>query len=163
LTDTARTVDYIPRTRELYEPLPAYRWADRRDEPVPWAPLRKPLARCRVALGATGGVYAPGQAPFHFKDDTSTRVVSTSIEARELGVSHFGYPTVDAERDPNCVFPVDRLRELAADGTIGELAATAITCMGGIYSQRRVVEELVPAVLDWLLPLDVDLFYLVPA
>jgi D-proline reductase (dithiol) PrdB len=163
MTDPRVTVDYIPRTRELYSELPPYRWADHRTDPVPWTPLTKPLASCRVALGSTGGVYAPGQPPFHFKDDTSVRVIPTSLPANELRVSHFGYPTGDAERDPNCVFPVDRLRELVADGTVGELAATAITCMGGIYSQRRVREELIPAVLEWLIPLDVDLFYLVPA
>ncbi|RMF25561.1 MAG: hypothetical protein D6760_00710 [Deltaproteobacteria bacterium] len=156
-------VDYIPRTRELYAPKPPYRWADNRGEPVPWTPLRKPLAECRVALGASGGVYVSGQEPFHFKDDTSIRTIPADIEIGALRVAHFGYPTGDAERDPNCVFPLERLRELAADGTIGELAPTAISWMGGIYSQRRVLSELAPAILAELRAQDVDLFYIVPA
>ncbi|MFN2375033.1 MAG: glycine/sarcosine/betaine reductase selenoprotein B family protein [Candidatus Binatia bacterium] len=156
-------VDYIPRTRELYDPLPAYRWSDLRGQPVPWTPLAKPLSECRVALGSSGGVYVEGQEPFHFKDDASMRVVPADTDVARLRVAHFGYPTADAERDPNCVFPLDRLRELAADGTIGELSPRAFTFMGGIYSQRRVAETLIPALVENLKEDDVDLFYIVPA
>ncbi|MFN2426196.1 MAG: glycine/sarcosine/betaine reductase selenoprotein B family protein [Candidatus Binatia bacterium] len=156
-------VDYIPRTRELYDPLPAYRWSDNRGLPVPWTPLVKPLSECRVALASSGGVYVDGQPPFHFRDDSSMRIVPADIDPACLRVAHFGYPTDDAEKDPNCVFPLERLREMEADGTIGELSPRAITFMGGIYSQRRVLEDLVPAVLDIVRQDNVDLFYIVPA
>jgi len=156
-------VDYIPRTRELYDPLPAYRWSDNRGLPVPWTPLLKPLSECRVALASSGGVYVEGQPPFHFKDDASLRVVPAGTDVAALRVAHFGYPTKDAEQDPNCVFPLERLRELEDDGTIGELSPRAFTFMGGIYSQRRVAEDLVPALLEKLKEDDVDLFYIVPA
>lgn len=156
-------VDYIPRTRELYDPLPAYRWTDNRSLPVPWTPLSRPLAECRVALASSGGVYVDGQAPFHFKDDSSLRVVPANTPTSSLRVAHFGYPTHDAEIDPNCVFPLDRLRELAEDGTIGGLSPHALTFMGGIYSQRRVMEDLVPPIIAQLKEDDVDLFYIVPA
>jgi D-proline reductase (dithiol) PrdB len=156
-------IDYIPRTRELYDPLPAYRWTDNRALAVPWTPLRKPLSECRVALGASGGIYVAGQEPFHFRDDTSMRVIPSSTRTEDLRIAHFGYPTRDAELDPNCVFPLDRLRELEADGTIGELSPRAFTWMGGVYSQRRVTEELIPELVSKVKEDDVDLFYIVPA
>ena len=156
-------IDYIPRTRELYDPLPAYRWTDNRGLDVPWTPLDRPLSRCRVALASSGGVHLRGQEPFHFKDDTSIRVIPTETATEDLEVSHFGYPTADAERDPNCVFPLERFRELVNAGVLGGLAPRAITFMGGIYSQRRVGEALVPSVLEELQSQDVDLFYIVPA
>ena len=156
-------IDYIPRTRELYDPLPPYRWTDNRGLAVPWTPLTKPLASCRVALASSGGVYVEGQHPFHFKDDASLRVVPADTSTSDLRVAHFGYPTDDAEQDPNCVFPLDRMRELADDGTIGELSPRALTFMGGIYSQRRVMEDLVPPIVALLQEDDVDLFYIVPA
>jgi len=156
-------VDYIPRTRELYHPTPAYRWANNRALSVPWTPLAKPLPECRVALLSTGGVYRRDQEPFHFKDDTSLRPIPATTSTSDLAVAHFGYPTADARKDPNCVFPLDRLRELAADGVIGEVAPTAITCMGGVYSQRRVKEQLIPEIEGILREQDIDLFYLVPA
>jgi len=156
-------VDYIPRTSELYAPLPPYRWSDQRGLPVPWTPLTKPLSECRVALASSGGVHVDGQEPFHFKDDTSLRVIPRDVDTAALRVAHFGYPTADAENDPNCVFPLERLREMEADGTIGEVSPRAFTFMGGIYSQRRVMEELVPAIVEKLKEDEVDLFYLVPA
>ncbi len=156
-------VDYIPRTRELYDPKPPYHWADHRDRPVPWTPLEKPLRECRVALASSGGIYVEGQDPFHFRDDTSMREIPSDVEVADLRVAHFGYPVMDAMQDPNCVFPIERLREMEADGTIGELAPRAFTFMGGIYSQRRVGEELIPALLEKVRADDVDLFYIVPA
>jgi D-proline reductase (dithiol) PrdB len=156
-------VDYIPRTRELYAPLPPYRWADNRHQPVPWAPLRKPLSQCRILLVGSGGIYADGQPPFQLKDDVSIRLIATDTPTSMLRVSHFGYPTVYAEEDPNCVFPLDRLRELADDGVIGELAPSAISCMGGIYSHRRVLADLAPEILAQVERQRADLVYLVPA
>jgi hypothetical protein len=46
----------------------------------------------------------------------------------------------DADRDPNCVFPLERLRELEAAGVIGELAPAAVSFVT-LYSARREVAE----------------------
>jgi D-proline reductase (dithiol) PrdB len=156
-------VDYIPRTRELYDPLPAYRWADNRGADVPWTPLTKPLSQCRVALASSGGVFVEGQQPFHFEDDTSHREIPADTDMARLRVAHFGYPTGDATKDPNCVFPLERLREMEADGVIGSLSPRAFTFMGGVYSQRLVKEELIPPLLAKVKEDNVDLFYIVPA
>ena len=157
------SVAYIPRTRELYDPLPPYRWADNRSQLVPWAPISKPLSECRVALASSGGVFLEGQEPFQFEDDTSLREIPVDTDMAQLRVAHFGYPTGDAQRDPNCVFPLERLRELVNEGVIGSLSPRAFTFMGGIYSQRRVKEELIPPLLAKVKEDNIDLFYLVPA
>ena len=154
-------IDYIPRTRELYSDYPPYRWVVNND--APWTPLRKPLKECRVALAGSGGVYHRDQEPFHTKDDTSHREIPKHVDPRDLRVYHFGYRTEDAEADPNCVFPVERLRELEADGIIGELADPAHSFMGGVYSARRVRSELVPAMVDLVTKQGVDALLLVPA
>jgi D-proline reductase (dithiol) PrdB len=130
---------------------------------VPWTPLSRPLAECRVALAGSGGVHLQGQQAFHFSDDTSIREIPADSDSGDLLVSHFGYPVGDARKDPNCVFPLERLRELADQGVIAGVAPTAFTFMGGIYSHRRVAEELIPALLDGLRSQEVDLFLLVPA
>ena len=80
-----------------------------------------------------------------------------------LRVSHFGYLTGDAKLDPNCVFPLERLRELEADGTIGELTDPAYSLMGGIYSARRVRNEVVPLVVEQVRQQKVGVLFLVPA
>ena len=154
-------IAYIPRTREMYAEYPAYRWVVNQD--VPWTPLAKPLDRCKLAFVGSGGVYLQGQRPFHTKDDTSVREIRKEVDVKELRVSHFGYRTEDAREDPNCVFPIQWLRELESDGLIGQLADPAYSCMGGVYSARRVSEELVPVLVSRLQQETVDACFLVPA
>ena len=158
-------VPYIDRTRRLYGQHRPYRWVvnDPTANPIPWTPIEKPLSASRVALIASGGVYAADQEPFHFRDDTSHREVAADTPIESLRIAHFGYDIRDARRDPGCVFPLGALRTLAADGVIGELVDPAFSFMGGIYSSRRVREELAPRLRDRIADLRADLAFLVPA
>ena len=161
MKEPERYIQYIPRTHDLYASHSPYRWAENTD--APWTPLTKPLNLCRVALASSAGIYLKCQTPFHTKDDTSIREIPKTASVSDFGVNHFGYRMDGAERDPNCVFPLETLRKLEREGFIGELAETAYTFMGGIYSARRVREELAPQLVERALAAEVDLFYLVPA
>jgi D-proline reductase (dithiol) PrdB len=154
-------VEYIPRTRELYRDFAPYRWVVNHDTP-PWTPLRKPLAQCKVALMSSGGILYRDQPRFH-REDASYRVIPKAATQAELDVWHFGYPTKDAKADHNCVFPLARVRDLEAEGVIGELADPAYSFMGGIYSARKVRDELAPKIADEIKRAHADAFYLVPA
>ncbi|MPY91656.1 MAG: hypothetical protein GEV08_00925 [Acidimicrobiia bacterium] len=156
-------VDYIAETRATYDKLgyPPYRWVAS-ETPPPWAPLRKPLADSRIGLVASGGIYRAGQVAFHFRDDASYRVIPTDVDTSELRATHFAYDLGDARRDINVVFPLDTLRALVADGAVGELAPEAFTFMGGIYSTRRVAEQLAPELQARLVAQEVDALLLVP-
>jgi len=156
-------VRYIDRTREQYSALGygQYAWVHEPTVP-PWAPLTKPLSECRLGLVASGGIYARGQTAFTFKDDTTYRAIPTDIDTAELRATHFAYDLTDARRDINCVFPLDTLRGLVADGTVGGLAPNFLTCMGGIYSSRRVRDQLAPAIVERCLNDRIDGLLLVP-
>jgi D-proline reductase (dithiol) PrdB len=155
--------DYIAETRRLYDSLgyEPYRWAER-PEPPPWAPIDRPLAECRVAVIASGGIYRAGQVAFHHRDDTSIRIIDRDTPTAELRATHFAYDLTDARADPNCVFPIDTLRDLAADGMIGELAGELYTFMGGIYSTRKVDEIVAPQLVDLVGGQHPDIVLLVP-
>src|SRR5262245_25862037 len=155
--------DYIAETRRLYDSLgyESYRWAER-PEPAPWAPIRRPLAECRVGVIASGGIYRAGQIAFHHRDDTSIRVIGRDTPTAELRATHFAYDLTDARADPNCVFPIDTLRDLAGDGMIGELADELYTFMGGIYSTRKVDEIVAPLLVDLVGRQHPDIVLLVP-
>ncbi len=105
-----------------------------------------------------------GQVAFHWNDDTGIRHIPTDQPASDVRVTHFAYDLEPARSDPNIVFPVDRLNEMAANGIIGGLTPEALACMGGIYSARRAEEELAPAIVDAVaqMPTDIDLVLLVP-
>ena len=156
-------VDYIARTRRQYVKLgyPPYRWARNEGQP-PFAPLRKPLSQSRLGLVASGGIYRTGQVAFHYRDDFSFRVIPSNTPTGELRTTHFAYDLADARHDPNAVFPLETLRNLAAEGRIGELGPSAYAFMGGIYSARLVRERLAPAIAERLQKDEVDVALLVP-
>ncbi|MCP3933741.1 MAG: hypothetical protein GY708_00050 [Actinomycetia bacterium] len=159
----ASPVPYIDRTRDQYAGLgyEAYGWAHI-DEAPPWAPVTKLLSESKLGVIATGGVYAAGQTAFTYKDDTTYRAIPTDVDSADLRATHFAYDLTDAREDINCVFPIDTLRSFRDEGVVGALADNFYTCMGGIYSQRRVIEELAPTLVDRCLADDVDLVLLVP-
>jgi D-proline reductase (dithiol) PrdB len=156
-------VDYLAQTRDSYTALgyDAYRWADN-PEPVALTPLTKPLSESRVALIASGGVYRSGQVAFTHKDDLTHREIPSDTATEDLRVTHFAFDQTNARQDPNVVFPLDALRTLAAEGVIGSVADEALTFMGGIYSQRRLGETVIPNLVRRVRELDADLALLVP-
>ena len=156
-------VDYIEVTRSTYDELgySAYRWVHSA-EPTPFTRPRKPLSQSRLGLVASGGIYVTGQIAFHYRDDTSFRLIPGHTPSEDLRATHFAYDLEDARSDPNVVFPLDTLRQLVTAGEIGELAPNAIAFMGGIYSARLVRDELAPAITQALLQQEVDVALLVP-
>jgi len=150
-------VAYIPRTRQLYHAFTPYRWVVNKG-----TPLRKPIAHSKVALISSGGILYRDQPRFH-REDASYRRIPKNASRDELNIWHFGYKTADAQADPNCVFPLERMRELEKEGVIGELSDPSFSFMGGIYSARKVRDELAPKILDELRLTQVDAFFLVPA
>lgn len=156
-------VEYMQRITDNYAKLgyKPYQWV-RNPERAPWQPLRKPLSECRLGLIASGGIYVSGQVAFHFKDDASFREIPTTVNTSELRTAHFAYDQTDARKDPNVVFPIDTLRRLVNEGVIGSLTEHAFTFMGGIYSSRKVRDELAAQLTERLFAEKADIALLVP-
>ena len=157
-------VRYIDSITERYENLgyDPYRWF-RADEPPAWTPLRTPRRALKLGVLSTSGAYVAGQLAFHYKDDTSIREIAIDTPVEQLRFSHLteNY-LVAARRDPDCIVPLSALRRLLREGIVGQIANNVLSCMGGIYSQRRVRDELIPAVADTFTAQDVDAVLLVP-
>ena len=87
---------------------------------VPFTPYDRPLSQAIVALVSATGVYAPDQEPFPTEDpgDVTYRLIPSGTEAKALKIAHHHYDHAEADGDPNIVFPIDSLRELANDGFI---------------------------------------------
>ena len=151
-------IAYIQRTRERYAAYPPYRWAVNTD--APWTPLTKPVAKTRLAVISSGGFYLPDQPPFAERDVSYRRIPKTTRLA-DLRIYHHGYRDDDADRDPNCVFPLDRLRELEAEGVIGELVDPAFSFVM-TYAWTREVSERGPRLAAELRELGAEAAFLVP-
>ena len=157
-------ISYIANITERYNSLgyKPYRWYHA-DEPPAFTPLKKPLAESRVGMISTSGAYVVGQVAYYYKDDTSIREIPKDTPSDQIHFSHIteNY-LVNPRKDPNCIFPIDALREAEQDGTIGELAPNFFSCMGGVYSQRRVREETIPELRARFHSQAVDTVLLVP-
>jgi D-proline reductase (dithiol) PrdB len=163
MTERTGPIDYIAQTLATYRKLgfPDYQWA-RNDDMPPWTQLARPVAESRLVLIASGGIYQQGQVAFHHRDDVSFREIPRDVELDALRTSHFAYDQSAARRDPNVVYPIGTLRTLVAEGSLGGLADHGLTFMGGIYSQRRVREELLPRLVERVRELAADIALLVP-
>ena len=159
-----RTIEYIRRTREKYLELgfPVYNWTV--NETSPWTPLTKPLEECRVALLCSGGISLPGQPPFDpgGRDDLSFREIPRDADLSQAVINHNYYDHGDAEKDVNCVFPIERLRELEEEGYIGGLAPFGYTFMGRIFRRMALVGEMAPDLVRRLRENAVDVLLGVP-
>jgi len=96
----------------------------------PWV-LGQPLARRRVSLISTAGLHRRGDRPFEGMTG-DYRVIPGNIEARDLVMTHIStnFDRTGFQQDWNVVFPLDRLKELAAEGIIGSVAAYHYSFMG---------------------------------
>ncbi|HEX6852967.1 MAG TPA: glycine/sarcosine/betaine reductase selenoprotein B family protein [Candidatus Polarisedimenticolaceae bacterium] len=156
-------VDDLPLPYRLF--VRTYPW--RRVDPVPWAALSKPLASCRVAVVSSAGFVAPGQAPFDDGvrgGDWSFREIPAETDVRTLVSRHRSeaWDRSGIARDANLAFPIDRMRELAAEGRIGSIASRHLSFMGSITAPGRLIRESAPKGAALLVADRVDVALLVP-
>jgi D-proline reductase (dithiol) PrdB len=145
--------------------LKGYRW--RRLDPVPWAPLRKPLSACRAALVTTAGFVMPDQPRFDESvrgGDFSYREIPDAVDPGCLIESHRSesFDHTGVREDPNLAFPLDRLRELARDGRIGPVNRRHFSFMGSITAPGRLTRQTAPEVARRLAADGVDIVLLTP-
>jgi D-proline reductase (dithiol) PrdB len=155
-------VKYIELTRATFADQPPYQWTV--NETAPWTPIEKELAESKVVLVSSGGVYRNDQIPFDpIKNDLTFREIPRDVDVKDLKISHDFYDHTDADRDINCVFPIERMRELEQEGFIGVLSEINFTFMGRIFRKTQFVSEMVPALIGRFKALQCDLAFLVPA
>jgi hypothetical protein len=111
----------------------------RKELPIPFTALRKPLRESRFGLVTSGGLYHRGHdQPFDAErerrepswGDPSFRVLPADMDPAEVGVSHLHINRKDVLADMNILLPIQRFNELAAEGRVGGVAGNAYSFMG---------------------------------
>jgi len=99
--------------------------------PPVWIRIKKPLREMRVALITTAGLHFRGDDAFHFTD-ASYRPIPGEVDAKDLVMSHSSanFDKSGFAEDVNLVFPIDRLKELAANSSVGSIADVHYSFMG---------------------------------
>lgn len=156
------SIDKLPLALRMF--LHTYPW--RRVDPNPSAPLRKSVDTCRIALVTSAGLMGQGEQPFDERlgGDFSYRVISKEQDVQSMREFHrsssFDHSGIESDR--NLAFPLDRLRELALAGEIGEVAPRHLSFMGSITAPGRLRRTSAPAAAQLLVEDQVDLALLVP-
>ncbi len=143
----------------------AYPW--RRVEPIPWTPLRKPLAESHLALLSSAGFVLPGQRAFDSSvrgGDPSFREIPDDCRVGDLRDTHRSkaFDHRGLRQDPNLALPIDRVRELVHRGRIGSANWRHLSFMGSITAPRRLVRQTAPEAARMLVEDGVDAALLVP-
>jgi D-proline reductase (dithiol) PrdB len=96
----------------------------------PWV-SGPPLSQRRVAIVSSAGLVVRGENPFRGRD-ADYRVIPADTKPDDLLISHISinFDRTGFQEDWSVVFPLDRLRELAAEGMIGGVAPTHYSFMG---------------------------------
>ncbi len=111
---------------------------------IPYTPRFRELKDSVFALVTTAGVHLRDQEPFDVAGDNSWRLIPGDVQASQLMVTHDHYDHRDADQDINCIFPIDRLRELATAGIIGGVSDKHLGFMGYTQNFRDLYERVAP-------------------
>jgi len=114
---------------------------------APWAPLRKALRECAVALVTTAGVHVRGDRPFTNADQTF-RMIPSETPTQDIIMSHtsIGFDRTGVYQDLNLVFPVDRLRDMQVAGEVGQIGPNFYAFLGAQRSYQHLIEQSGPEV-----------------
>ena len=134
---------------------------------TPFTPLKKPLEKCRVSLLTTGGVHTKNQKPFDMADkkgDPSYRELPSDITLEQLTITHDYYNPADALADLNLVLPIEPLRQLLKQGTIGSIGPRFFSFMGHLMGDHleTLSQKTAPEVAAALIHDGVEAAFLTP-
>ncbi len=145
----------------------------------PFVELEKPISELRFALVTSSGHFVEGHDPRPFGEENMSQEeamarmddflalpptiseipINTPLD--KLRVRHGGYDIRTAQEDPNVVFPITRMKEMAEKGRIGSLAPSAYSFVGGC-AQNALTRNAAPQWAKMLKIDDVEAVVLVP-
>ena len=113
---------------------------------VPFTPFAGRLEDASICIVSTAGIRTRDDKPFDTEGDTTWRVIPAEAEAKDLRYddSHYDHGCVD--RDMNCIFPIDRVRELALEGRVGGLTDRHFS-LGYSQALRELRATTIPALV----------------
>ena len=118
---------------------------------IPYTPRSRELKESIFALVTTSGVHLRDQEPFNVDGDNTWRLIPGDVQSSQLMVTHGHYDHHDTDEDINCVFPIDRLRELAEEGIIGGVSNMHLGFMGYTQQFRDLYERAAPEIAKVIL------------
>lgn len=129
--------------------------------------LKKPIEQARIAVVTTAAFHRPNQPAFDTSikgGDCSYRALDADVDLATLEIAHRSdaFDMRGINMDKNLALPLDRLKALAREGVIGEVAPRHFSFMGSIVTPGRLIKQTAPEVAAALLDDGVDAVLLTP-
>lgn len=101
----------------------------------------KPLAESTVAIVSTAGIHRREDTPFRI-GAIDYRLIPGDVDFGEVVLSHISanFDRSAYQQDPNIMFPLDRLHEMAETGEIGGVSNWHYSFMGALPDPTRLDE-----------------------
>lgn len=137
-----------------------------RNRRAPFTPARRALPMLNLALISSAGAYIDGTPAFDANSssgDTSFREIPIEVEGSDLRFTARGYEPSAVHQDVNSELPIERLLEFEKNGIIGQLNPVFWSFCGFIPDAGRLVDDLVPKLVERVRRYEVQAALLVPA
>lgn len=132
----------------------------------PFLPARRALPMLNLALVSSAGAYINGAQPFDLNatdGDFTFREIPAEIEKDDLLFAARGYNPAAVNADPNSELPLARLFEFESNGIIGQLNPVFWSFVGFIPNAARLVDEMLPNLVERLKRYEVQAALFIPA
>ncbi|HJY26972.1 MAG TPA: glycine/sarcosine/betaine reductase selenoprotein B family protein [Pyrinomonadaceae bacterium] len=133
---------------------------------APFMPARRALPMLNLALISSAGAYIDGTPAFDTSSangDLTFREIPIEVEQSDLRFAARGYDPAAVQEDVNSQLPIERLLEFEQNGIIGQLNPVYWSFAGFIPDATKLVEELIPKLLERIRRYEVQAALLVPA
>jgi hypothetical protein len=137
-----------------------------KNQRAPFSPARRALPMLNLALISSAGAYIDGTAPFDTAaadGDLTFREIPAQLEPDDLRFAARGYDPAAVQSDSNCVVPLARLFEFESNGIIGQLNPVFWSFCGFIPDAARLVDEMIPRLVERVKRYQVQAALLIPA
>ena len=133
---------------------------------APFTPAHRSLPMMNLALISSAGAYIDGTDPFDTQSvdgDCTFREIPSEIDPADLRWSARGYDPALVQQDVNVQIPLARLSEFAANRVIGQLNSAFWSFSGFIPDAGRLVDVMLPQLIERLRRYEVQAALLIPA
>lgn len=133
---------------------------------APFIPARRALPMLNLALISSAGGYVDGTEQFDVNasgGDTSFREIPIEVRSEDILFAARGYDPKFVKQDINAQVPIARLLEFADNGVIGQLNPAWWSFSGFITDAWRLVEKLLPGMIERVKRYEAQAALLIPA
>jgi hypothetical protein len=110
---------------------------------VPYTPFRGRLEEAIVCIVSTAAVRAKSDKPFDTNGDATYRVIGGELTGADLTYDDTHFDHACADQDINCIFPLDRVRELGSERRLGGVTEKHFS-LGFSQALRDLREKTIP-------------------